>query len=103
MAERRYALSKAADRDLERLYDWGIDRYGLKAADEYYDGLLRRFEQIAQNPKAWQAVDHIRVGYRRSVYGAHSIYYRSDTDDIIIARVIGRENPMTILNDENSR
>lgn len=103
MHERRYALSRAADSDLERLYDWGIDRFGLKAADEYYDGLLHRFEQIVQNPNAWQAVDHIRIGYRRSVYGVHSIYYRIDADGITIARVIGRENPMTSLNDEKSR
>jgi toxin ParE1/3/4 len=102
MAERRYRLSNAADFDLERLYDWGIDHFGLKAADEYYDGLLQRLEQIAQAPLAWQAVDHIRAGYRRSVYGAHSIYYRIEEDGILIARVIGRENPMTSLSEETS-
>ncbi len=38
MADRRYHLSEAADADLERLYEWGIDRFGMNAADQYYGG-----------------------------------------------------------------
>jgi plasmid stabilization system protein ParE len=50
MADRRYHLSKAADADLERLYDWDIDRYGVRAADQDHDGLLARFSQITDTP-----------------------------------------------------
>ena len=57
MADRRYHLSEAADADLERLYEWGIDRFGMNAADQYYDGLLARFENIAERPQLWPAVD----------------------------------------------
>ncbi len=32
MPDRRYHLSEAADADLERLYEWGIDRFGVNAA-----------------------------------------------------------------------
>ena len=38
------------------------------------------------------AVDHIRVGYRRSVCGAHSIYYRIEGKGIEIIRIIGRQD-----------
>lgn len=97
MSDRRYHLSKAADADLERLYDWGIDRYGMSAADQYYDGLLARFSQIADTPQLWQEVEHIRAGYRRSVYVAHSIYYRIEDNGVLIVRILGRENPQTSL------
>lgn len=97
MPDRRYRLSEAADADLERLYEWGVDRYGMAAADQYYDGLIARFGQIADSPQQWQAIDHIRVGYRRAVYGAHSIYYRVEVDGVRIVRVLGRENPQTGL------
>ena len=40
MVDGRYHLTQAADADLERLYEWGIDRFGVKVADEYYDGLI---------------------------------------------------------------
>jgi toxin ParE1/3/4 len=97
MADRRYHLSEAADADLERLYEWGIDRFGMNAADQYYDGLIARFEKIAESPMLWQEVEHIRAGYRRSVYVAHSIYYRIEATGVLIVRVLGRENPATSL------
>lgn len=93
----RYRLSRAADTDLERLYDWGIDQFGLNAADEYYDALLTRFDEIAKSPLLWQSVDHIRAGYRRSVCGVHSIYYKIDGDEVIVIRILGRENVETSL------
>lgn len=97
MANRRYHLSEAADADLERLYEWGIDRHGVNAADQYYDGLIVRLGQIADSPQLWQGVDHIRAGYRRSVYSAHSIYYRIEDNGVLIMRIIGSENPQTSL------
>lgn len=97
MADSRYHLSEAADADLERLYEWGIDRFGLDAADRYYDGLIARFTEIAAGPLLWQEVRHIRAGYRRSVYGSHSIYYRVQDSGVLIVRVLGRENPDTSL------
>jgi toxin ParE1/3/4 len=100
MAERRYRLSEAADADLERLYEWGIDRHGERAADQYYDGLVERFARIADSPQLWQAVDHVRAGYRRSVYGAHSIYYRIEDNGVLIVRILGRENLQTSLPEE---
>lgn len=97
MPDRRYHLSEAADADLERLYEWGIDRFGMNAADQYYDGLIARLGQIADTPQLWQGVDHIRAGYRRSVYGAHSIYYRIEANGVLIVRVLGRESLETSL------
>ena len=91
-----YRLSGRADEDLSRLYEYGIIHYGLERADRYYNGLIERFEELAENPQFWQAVDHIRSGYRRSVYGRHSIYYRIDPDGIVIVRILGRQDPQQL-------
>ena len=48
-------------------------------------------------PQLWPEVDHIRAGYRRSVYVAHSIYYRVEANGVMIVRVLGRQNPQTGL------
>ena len=69
-----YKLSADAEEDIRRLYRYGIQNFGLAQADTYFDGLFARFDQIAEEPFLYRAVDEIRKGYRRSVYGAHSIY-----------------------------
>jgi hypothetical protein len=33
--------------------------HGRERADRYYNGLINRFEELAENPRLWQAVDHI--------------------------------------------
>jgi toxin ParE1/3/4 len=91
-----YRLSEKADEDLSRLYEYGILHYGRDRADRYYNGLIERFEELAENPRLWPAVDHIRPGYRRRVYGRHSIYYRIDPDTIVIVRILGRQDPQQL-------
>lgn len=87
-----YRLSQAAKDDLVRLYRRGIIEFGMQQADRYYDGLIARLERIAVDPTLYPAVDHIRAGYRRSVYGAHSIYYQLSEDGLEIVRALGRED-----------
>ncbi len=87
-----YSLNEDADEDLDRLYEHGVLTFGLIQADNYYDGLIQRFHELVETPRLWQAVDHIRVGYRRSVYGSHSIYYRTDGDNVEIMRILGHED-----------
>lgn len=91
-----YRLSKDAAEDVKRLYRHGIERFGLDQADRFLDGLFDRFDSIAENPKLYPAVDEIRTDYRRSVFGAHSVYYRKRGDVIEVMRILGREDP-TIL------
>ena len=73
----KYRLSRIADQDFEQLFEYGIDNSGLAQAKSYVDGLIIQFQSIAKNPLHYQAVDHIRKGYRRSVYGKHAVYYMS--------------------------
>lgn len=87
-----YHLSEAAKEDLIRIAQYGNEYFGVTQSDHYRDQLKRRFSIIAERPLFFPAVDHIRVGYRRSVCGAHSIYYRIEGDSIEIIRIIGRQD-----------
>ena len=87
-----YRLNEDADEDLDRLYEHGVLTFGLIQADRYYDGLIQRLQELVETPRLWQAVDHIRVGYRRSVYESHSIYYRIDGNNVEIMRILGYED-----------
>ena len=87
-----YRLSNRALADLDRLYERGILTFGPRLADGYYDELITRMQEIADQPKLYPAIDDIREGYRRSVYGAHSIYYRIEAQGVEIVRVLGRQD-----------
>lgn len=88
-----YQLTPDAAEDIERLFLFGIERFGVKQATKYIDGLKLRLQHIAESPKTYPLVEHIRIGYRRSVYGVHAIYYRAiDNEAVEITRVIGREH-----------
>ena len=92
-----YELSDPAKADLRRLFTYGILSFGEKLADEYYDGMISRFEQISDMPKLYPAVDDIKQEYRRSVFGSHSIYYKLADDHVKIIRILSREDPKRAL------
>ena len=87
-----YKLSSVADQDFEQLSEYGIDNFGLARAKAYVDGLIIQFQSIAENPLHYQAVDHIRKGYRRSVYEKHAIYYVVSNDCVDVMRILRAEN-----------
>ena len=77
---------------MDRLYEKGILTFGLRQADAYFDGIVNRFQKIADQPELYPAIDQIRQGYRRSVYKSHSIYYHINLDDIVIVRILGQQD-----------
>lgn len=54
--------------------------------------MLTHFAKIADQPYLFQAVDNIRAGYRRSVYGTESIYYRINGDTVEIMAILRRQD-----------
>jgi toxin ParE1/3/4 len=87
-----YRLSENAKADLTRIYRRGLREYGEAQADKYYEAFFERFEQLAEQPLLYQAVDNIRPGYRRSVCGSDSIYYRIDGETVEIMAIIGQQD-----------
>ena len=89
----RYELANAADRDFENIFNYGIDTFGLAQALSYQNGMTKRFEELAEQPKLYANVGHIFAGYRRSVYQSHSIYYKIEPTRIFIVRILGQQDP----------
>lgn len=87
-----YKLSVQAKEDLIRIYQFGIIKFGQAQADIYLDALFDHFEIIAQRPLAFEAIDHIRPGYRRSVCGIESVFYRVSNQTTEIMAIIGKQD-----------
>ena len=87
-----YELTYAADQDFENIFEFGLDIFGVDQASRYQNGMMQRFAKLAEQPKLYPTVDHIRASYRRSVYGSHSIYYRIESQGIVIVRILGQQD-----------
>jgi toxin ParE1/3/4 len=87
-----YRLSEAAKEDLIGIALYGDERFGASQSNRYRDQLKHRFSVLAAQPLLAPTVEYISAGYRRSVCGVHSIYYRIEGDGIEIIRVLGRQD-----------
>ncbi len=88
----KYELVPEAERDLIEIALYGFENFGLVQSKQYYEGLVFRFQEIANYPQQHQSVDHIRPRYRRCVYRSHSIYYRIQGQRVLIMRILGRQD-----------
>lgn len=88
MSKLALRIAAVAAQDLDDLYSEGFTTWGEAQADRYYDGVLAKFDRICENPLMYQAVDHIREGYRRAVYKKHAIYYVVEDNAVQIGAVV---------------
>ncbi len=89
---RKYRLAQRAEDDLIAIARYGDEHFGVAQSDRYREQLKTRFSTLAEQPQLYPAVDHIRPGYRRSVCGVHSIYYRVAANGVEIVRILKHQS-----------
>ena len=87
-----YRISHQAKLDLQRIYQYGFEMFGEAQADSYFWGFFECFEKISNSPEHYPAVDHIRIGYRRCVYKADTIYFRVQSSRVEIMAILGGQD-----------
>ena len=93
----KYRLSNAAKEDLIRIHHYGVEKFGMTQADNYFNSFFQYFDIIAQRPFSFESVDFIKKGYRRCVCGSDSIYYKISDDVVDIMAIVGRQDFMNVL------
>lgn len=88
----KYRLSLTAKEDLIRIHQYGVTKFGMSQADKYFYSFFQCFKMIAERPYSFEAVDHIKKGYRRCICGADSIYFKIDSEFVDIMAIIGRQD-----------
>lgn len=88
----RYELSPEAELDIFGIALYTLEHFGLAQSERYRNQLEKRFQEIAESPKQYPSADKIRTGYRRSVCGSHSIFYRTKADFVEIMRIYGQQD-----------
>lgn len=86
MAE--FRLRPAALRDLEGIWRYTVQQWGVEQAVQYADTLNASFEALAQNPYIAATCEHIRSGYRCQRVERHAVYFRVEKDTVVVVRVL---------------
>lgn len=87
-----YHLNELAKEDLFRIYEYGIEKFGINQADKYFDMMHDCFDKIALNPYLFPKAIRYHQDYRYCVCGVDTIFYKINDDKIEIMAIIGRQN-----------
>ncbi|KAA3624634.1 MAG: type II toxin-antitoxin system RelE/ParE family toxin [Flavobacterium sp.] len=93
----KYRLSNLAKEDLIRIHQFGIEKFGMRQADNYFYSFYEHFDMIAERPYSYESVDFMKTGYRRCVCGSDSIYFKVNEGIIDIMSIIGKQDLNNIL------
>jgi len=84
----RFILSPRAQADVDEIWTYTVERWGVEQAELYVRQLGSAVETIAQDPQRGRPCDEIREGYRRYPSGSHVVFYRITTKEVVVVRIL---------------
>jgi toxin ParE1/3/4 len=85
-----FVLSPRAQADIEEIWDYTAERWGLDRAEHYIRDIERAIRVVADETARGRACDDIRRGYHKFSVGSHVLFYRSAGDQVEIVRILHR-------------
>lgn len=82
-----YRLSRRAKSDLDDIFEYTIDQFGLRQAILYRDSLKDCFSLIADNPGMGRRADELGNGVRRHVHRSHIVFYVAKASGVTIVAI----------------
>jgi len=84
----RFRFSRRAEADLFNIGDYTFRTWGKAQSDRYIGQLEGCCQLIADNPALGRPCDEIRPGLRRMEQGKHVVFYRQESDGVLISRIL---------------
>ena len=81
-------ISKAAEFDLEDIFDYTYTEHGIDQAVKYVSDFDVVFENLARHPNLGRDRSEIREGLRSFLHKHHIVFYRIMMDKIRIVRIL---------------
>jgi toxin ParE1/3/4 len=82
-----YRLSHKARRDLDDIWDYSRELWGVRRGTAYLHDIRTAIEMVAERPSIGAVLEDFPV-YRRRPVGSHMILYRLQDGVIMIVRVL---------------
>ena len=71
----RHTLRQLAENDLEQIWLYTLQEWGMAQADKYLRALISRFSWLAENAQIGKRRDDVKQGYYCFPEGSHVIFY----------------------------
>ena len=92
---KRYKLSKKAESDFRKIWNYTFDSWGEKQAEIYTTQLKSIFSTLASDPQKGKSIDQIKIGYFKYRIQKHTIYYRRANTGLEIVRILHEKMDVT--------
>ncbi|MEX0813677.1 MAG: type II toxin-antitoxin system RelE/ParE family toxin [Chitinophagales bacterium] len=83
-----YKNSVEAEFDLSKIYEYGIQYFGIEQAKVYFTGLESILNSLAKNPNLGRIAYEFYPELRRFLYQSHIIFYLPTDYGIFVVRVL---------------
>lgn len=83
-----YELTQKAELDLEEIFDYTVNEFGIEQAISYVSDFENSFIALAVNPKLGRERTEIRKDLRSLAKSSHVIFYRIIRQRVRIIRVL---------------
>lgn len=81
------AFSPAAVADLDQIWDYSADRWGLDQADHYIAAILDACTALAQGSKQGLAAE-VLPDFQKCFCGAHTVYFLNYPGHLDVIRIL---------------
>ena len=83
-----YRLRSVAKDDLETIWDYTYQQWGVDQAELYFSQLFDCFEKLALNPSIGRKRDDLLPGIMSFPEGRHMVFYENDGEGIVIISIV---------------
>ena len=88
MRKLKIIYSEEAIQDLEEIWFYTFKNWSLEQADRYHSLIIKEIEFLVTKPESGKVLDHIRKGYRSSKVKSHYIFYRLNSNELEVIRIL---------------
>jgi toxin ParE1/3/4 len=83
-------VSPRAAHDLDALFDYTEERWGLDQAIAYTLGIRRNLQEICGGRRYGRKIPGLRKAYLSVAYQSHYLIYRETSHSIVLIRILHR-------------
>lgn len=85
---KRLVLTPAAQNDLDGIYDYTFDEWGIDQAERYIDEIMDICDDLISGQKKGRDASLIRADYRSQLANSHVLFYKETTTEIAVMRIL---------------